>query len=95
MVHLQEFHEEYNDKGLVMLGFNCIDGRPIAPDGMRQFGVTYPSGPDLQSEAARKYGIKGVPETFFIDPDGQITEIVIGPITSQQLMDSYLQEIRP
>ena len=50
---------------------------------MEEFGITYPSGPDMQSDAARRYGIKGVPETFFIDPQGAITEIVIGPITSQ------------
>ncbi len=42
-----------------------------------------------------RYGIKGVPETFFIDPQGKITDIVIGPIVSQGKMDEYLAKIRP
>ena len=62
---------------------------------MAEFGITYPNGPDKQSDAARRYGIKGVPETFFIDPAGNITEIVIGPIVSEAQMKQYLSEIRP
>jgi hypothetical protein len=62
---------------------------------LAEFDITYPSGPDLQSAAARRYGIKGVPETFFIDPQGKITDIVIGPIVSQAKMDEYLNKIRP
>ena len=44
---------------------------------------------------ARRFGIKGVPETFFIDPKGAITEIVIGPVAGQAQMDKLLDEIRP
>jgi cytochrome c biogenesis protein CcmG/thiol:disulfide interchange protein DsbE len=81
--------------GIVFLGLDYLDQEPAALAYMEEFGVTYPSGPDLQSNAARRYGIKGVPETFFINPEGAITEIVIGPITSQARMDELLDEIRP
>lgn len=81
--------------GIVFLGLDYLDQDPAARAYMKEFGITYPSGPDLQSNAARSYGIKGVPETFFIDPQGAITEIVIGPITSQARMDTLLDEIRP
>ncbi len=83
------------DNDIVFLGLDYLDQEPAALAYMKEFGITYPSGPDLQSNAARRFGIKGVPETFFINPQGQITEIVIGPIPSQARMDELLDEIRP
>ena len=81
--------------GIVFIGLDYLDQEPAAKAYLAEFGITYPNGPDLRSDAARRYGIKGVPETFFIDPEGNITEIVIGPIVSESQMEQYLQEIRP
>jgi cytochrome c biogenesis protein CcmG/thiol:disulfide interchange protein DsbE len=85
--------EQNND--IVFLGLDYLDQEPAALAYLEEYNVTYPNGPDLQSAAARSYGIKGVPETFFIDPQGKITDIVIGPIPSQAKMDEYLSKIRP
>jgi cytochrome c biogenesis protein CcmG, thiol:disulfide interchange protein DsbE len=85
--------EQGND--IVFVGLDYLDQEPAAKAYMAEFGITYPSGPDLQSAAARRYGIKGVPETFFIDPKGNISDIVIGPIVSEAKMDEYLAKIRP
>jgi cytochrome c biogenesis protein CcmG/thiol:disulfide interchange protein DsbE len=81
--------------GIVFLGLDYLDQEPAALAYLAEFGITYPNGPDLQSQAARRYGIKGVPETFFITPEGQIAETVIGPITSQARLDQLLEQIRP
>jgi cytochrome c biogenesis protein CcmG/thiol:disulfide interchange protein DsbE len=83
------------DNGIVFIGLDYLDQEPAAKAYLAEYGISYPNGPDLQSQAARRYGIKGVPETFFISPEGQITEIVIGPIVDQGKMDAYLAEIRP
>jgi cytochrome c biogenesis protein CcmG/thiol:disulfide interchange protein DsbE len=83
------------NNGIVFLGLDYLDQEPAAKAYLAEYDITYPSGPDLQSAAARRYGIKGVPETFFIDPEGKITDIVIGPIVSQAKMDEYLAKIRP
>ncbi len=83
------------DNGIIFIGLDYLDQETAAKAYLAEFDITYPNGPDLQSQAARRYGIKGVPETFFISPDGKISEIVIGPITSQEQMDRYLDEIRP
>jgi len=83
------------DNGIVFIGLDYLDQVPAAMAYLEEFDVTYPSGPDLQSQAARRYGIKGVPETFFITPEGTIAETVIGPITSQQQLDDLIALIRP
>jgi cytochrome c biogenesis protein CcmG/thiol:disulfide interchange protein DsbE len=92
---LQANWERERENGIVFVGLDYLDQEPAALAYMEEFGITYPSGQDLQSNAARRYGIKGVPETFFINPEGAITEIVIGPITGQARMDTLLDEIRP
>ncbi len=92
---LEETWRRERENGIVFLGLDYLDQEPAAKAYLAEFGITYPSGPDLQSAAARRYGIKGVPETFFIDPQGQITDIVIGPIVNPAQMDEYLAKIRP
>ncbi len=83
------------NNGIVFLGLDYLDQEPAAKAYLAEYDISYPNGPDLRSQAARRYGIKGVPETFFIDPQGGITEIVIGPITTQARLDELLDEIRP
>ncbi len=83
------------DNGIIFIGLDYLDQEPAALAYLAEFDVTYPNGPDLQSRAARRYGIKGVPETFFIAPTGEIVGTVIGPIVSQRQLDEYLDRIRP
>ena len=92
---LEETWQREQGNDIVFIGLDYLDQEPAAKAYLAEFGITYPSGPDLQSAAARRYGIKGVPETFFIDPKGKITDIVIGPIVSEAKMDEYLAKIRP
>ena len=80
---------------IMFLGLDYLDQEHAALEYLAEFDITYPNGPDKQSAAARTYGIKGVPETFFIGPDGQIVSQVIGPIVSQADLDRRLDEIRP
>jgi len=82
-------------KGIVFLGLDYLDQEPAAKDYLAGYDITYPNGPDLRSRVARRYGITGVPETFLIDPAGKIVDVIVGPITSQAQIDTYLEKIRP
>ena len=92
---LEQTWRREQGNGIVFLGLDYLDQEPAAQAYLEEYQISYPNGPDLRSDAARRYGIKGVPETFFIDPEGKIVETVIGPITSQAQMDTYLEKIRP
>jgi cytochrome c biogenesis protein CcmG, thiol:disulfide interchange protein DsbE len=92
---LEEAWRREQDNGVIFLGLDYLDQEPAAKAYLAEFDITYPNGPDLQSAAARRYGIKGVPETFFIDAEGKITDMVIGPIVSPGKMEEYLAKIRP
>ena len=92
---LEQTWRRERDSGIVFLGLDYLDQEPSALAYLAEFDITYPNGPDLRSQAARRYKIQGVPETFFISPEGRIVETVVGPIASQQKLDALLDRIRP
>jgi len=57
MCHLQTLHEKYSGKGLVILGFNCSDGKEIALQFIRESRATFPTILD-SSETATKTGFR-------------------------------------
>ena len=92
---LEQTWRREKENGIVFLGLDYLDQEPAARAYLTEFDITYPNGPDLRSQAARRYRIQGVPETFFISPDGKIVEIVVGPIPTQQELDALVARIRP
>mgnify|MGYP000751146118 CR=1 FL=1 len=92
---LEEAWLRERDRGIVFIGLDYLDQEHSARAYLEEFGISYPNGPDLQSAAARRYGIQGVPETFFIGPDGQITTMVIGPLATEADLNAKLDTIRP
>lgn len=92
---LEATWQKEKENGIVFIGLDYLDQEPAAKAYLAEYNVTYPNGPDLQSQAARRYGIKGVPETFFIDPEGKIAHMVIGPIVNEAQFAEALDKIRP
>jgi cytochrome c biogenesis protein CcmG/thiol:disulfide interchange protein DsbE len=82
---LEQGWRDYQAKGVVFIGVDYLDTDKAGLDYMAQYGITYPSGPDLGDKISRAYAITGVPETFFIDQTGQIAHVQIGPIDRPQL----------
>lgn len=52
---------------------------------LERFGQSYPSLLDEGGQTAIAYGVGGVPETYFISPDGVIVEKYEGALTSRAL----------
>jgi cytochrome c biogenesis protein CcmG/thiol:disulfide interchange protein DsbE len=92
---LEEAWQKYKDQGVVFVGIDYLDQEPSALRYLEKFGITYPNGPDLASVMSKRYTIRGVPETFFINPDGEIVGCrKIGPLTPSEL-DQRIAEIMP
>lgn len=92
---LENTWQEYADKDVVFLGVAYIDVEPKSKAYLEQFNITYPNAPDLRSSISDKYEITGVPETFFIDKEGKVAQIKIGPLDETYLktvLDQLLVE---
>jgi cytochrome c biogenesis protein CcmG/thiol:disulfide interchange protein DsbE len=82
---LEAAYQDFKDQGVVFLGVDYLDTEKEARAYMVQYGITYPNGYDLGSEISEAFQITGVPETFFINRDGTIHHVQIGPIEQPQL----------
>jgi cytochrome c biogenesis protein CcmG/thiol:disulfide interchange protein DsbE len=82
---LEEAYQDFKDQGVVFLGVDYLDTEKEAQVYISQYGITYPNGYDLRSEISETFQLTGVPETFFIDRDGSIHHVQIGPIERPQL----------
>jgi cytochrome c biogenesis protein CcmG/thiol:disulfide interchange protein DsbE len=82
---LEQAWQDYKDRGVMFVGVDYLDTDKEGLAYMAKYGITYPSGPDLGSKISKDYAITGVPETFFIDQEGNIVHVQIGPIERDQL----------
>lgn len=67
---------------VVFLGVDWVDTEPEAMGYLKKFNISYPNGPDLRTAISQIFRLKGVPETYFIGPDGRLKYKKIGPFTS-------------
>jgi cytochrome c biogenesis protein CcmG/thiol:disulfide interchange protein DsbE len=77
---------------VVFIGVDVWDTDSDAKQFLKQYGATYPNGPDPAGHIAIDYGLTGVPETFFIDRRGQVVHHFVGPL-DQPTLDSLLQTL--
>lgn len=89
---LEAAWQQYRNKNIVFVGIDYYDQEPAALRYLQKFNISYPSGPDLGGVASRPYGIRGVPETFFIDPEGKIVGCrKEGPLEEAELQQRIAQ----
>jgi cytochrome c biogenesis protein CcmG/thiol:disulfide interchange protein DsbE len=92
---LQAAWEQYRDLGVMVVGVNYQDKEVNARAFLKRFHKTYPNGPDTGSRISIDYGVYGVPETFFIDPQGRIAHKHIGEISTAVLHECLPRLLSP
>ena len=53
-------------EGVLLLGLDMQDARENARKFLREFSITYTNVHEAGEETSRRYGMTGIPETFFI-----------------------------
>jgi cytochrome c biogenesis protein CcmG/thiol:disulfide interchange protein DsbE len=89
---LEETYKRYADRDVVILGITLWDTEEAAAEFRKVYGQTYPSGIDPNGKIAIEYGVSGIPETYFIAPDGKIIAKFVGPLP-RETMESLLTEL--
>lgn len=77
--------QTYKDRGVVFLGIAYADNGPRSLAYLEEFDITYLNAPDLGTRISELYNIQGVPETFVIDQEGNVTEFIYAGVTERQL----------
>jgi thiol-disulfide isomerase/thioredoxin len=71
-----------------VLGIAVEDTRAAVTEYVIAAKLIFPIALDLNSTVKRAYRIFGPPATFFVDGQGVIRDIVLGPITSERIMEA-------
>ncbi len=82
---LQRVYQALKPRGVEFIGVGYLDTDTKAIDYLAQYAITYANGADLQQKIARQYRITGAPETFIVDKNGVVRDIIIGPISESAL----------
>lgn len=85
---LVEFHESSGDEEVILLGINQTTseaGPGAVRDFAEQYNMRFPILLDSANRVHGLYGIRGIPTTIIVDPDGLITAKRTGAVTGSWL----------
>ena len=77
---LEAAWQKVKNKNMVFLGVALQDTDKNSLEFLKEFNVTYLNGKDESGKIGVDYGTWGIPESFFIDPQGRITYKHVGGI---------------
>jgi cytochrome c biogenesis protein CcmG/thiol:disulfide interchange protein DsbE len=87
---LQKTYERYRDQGLVVLGVDVNDFKADARRFMKRYGITYPVAYDGKGSTVGKWGVRGFPETFFVDRTGTLVgERIEGAVDIERNRETF------
>jgi cytochrome c biogenesis protein CcmG/thiol:disulfide interchange protein DsbE len=95
---LEAAWKAYEPSGqVVFIGADYVDTPNEANVYLKKFNITYPNGEDRDLQHGRPlsqyFRIKGVPETYFIDKQGVLRYVQIGPFTSVEQIHTQIDAL--
>jgi cytochrome c biogenesis protein CcmG, thiol:disulfide interchange protein DsbE len=86
---IERFARMHRDE-LTVLGINSEDNSVDANDFIAEYGLTWDMVKDT-GDRSEAFGVLGFPESFLVDPDGDLALIRRGPVDRRFLED----EVQP
>lgn len=75
---MQELHEKYADRGLVIIAINLDQDPQDAHDFLEEHPVTFLVGQNAAADIAERYGVIAMPSSYIVGRDGAIKEVHYG-----------------
>ncbi|GAB3791696.1 thiol-disulfide oxidoreductase ResA [Virgibacillus kimchii] len=93
MPYMEELYPKYQDE-IEIVAVSLDATELVIHRFIDSFDLSFPIPHDTTGEVKDLYKIGPIPSTFFINPEGEIVEVVEGALTLESL-EAHLQEIRP
>ncbi len=91
---LAKVAREYESESVVFVGISEWDTESDLRSFLSRYRVNYGNGVDVGGKIAIDLGVTGIPETFFLRPDGTFASRWVGPLSEDQLR-KLVEEVRP
>ncbi len=90
---LNRVYEEYRERGVEFLGVCIWDTTSTCEQFLEEYEVAYPTGRDSEGAILVEYGVKGIPEKFFIDAQGRVARKFAGPVRDEDALRDILDDM--
>ena len=77
--------QRYQEQGIQLVGVDIQDTEEDALAYVREFGLSFPNGRDVDGKITVEYGVIGLPVTFFISADGVVEGRWVGALPEDRL----------
>lgn len=94
MKGIEPVYQRYQAQGVEILAVNAGQERKNVADFMARLGVSYPALVDENADVARRYGVVGLPTTFFVDGRGVVRAKIVGEADAARF-EQTLREVLP
>lgn len=81
-----EAHADADDLVVLAVNVTSADSRSAAEAFVAEFGLTFPIAFDTTGEVTQRYGVLGLPASFFVDADGVLRSRTYGPLSAELLV---------
>ena len=78
MPGLQELHEEFGDRGVQILAVNVGEDAEKIQEFMQSEGYSFPVVMDPNNNIGDLFGVKGIPQLFVVDKEGNLRHSKVG-----------------
>jgi cytochrome c biogenesis protein CcmG/thiol:disulfide interchange protein DsbE len=89
---LEAASKRFGDKAVVV-GVDVRDASGAARSFLRKYELTYPAVHDNRDLTWPKYGLTGLPETFFLDRRGRVVQHVISQVSAAEIRAGILDAL--
>lgn len=78
MPSMEVLHKELSDYPFRILAIDVQEGSQTVREFVNEFGFTFPILLDESGRVASNYGVRGLPTTYFISPEGIVLGMLVG-----------------
>ncbi|GAB4073548.1 thiol-disulfide oxidoreductase ResA [Barrientosiimonas marina] len=94
MPYMESLYPEYKNKGIEIVAVNLDATKFVVHKFIDKHDLTFPVPYDDDEEVMNAYNVEPLPTTFFINPQGEIEEVVEGGLTLDKI-EGHLKNIEP
>jgi peroxiredoxin len=73
-------YTERSAPGFTVLAVNIQEAKEPVSIFLNKYGISFPVLMDLKGEVTQLYGVYGLPSTYFVDREGKVAQVHVGPL---------------
>jgi cytochrome c biogenesis protein CcmG/thiol:disulfide interchange protein DsbE len=88
---IDRVYQEMKKKGFTVLAVNVKQSGAVVKAYVEKLNLSFPVALDQEVKIAKQYDVKGLPMNFLVNREGIVRELLIGPISNEEMLRKLLE----